>query len=199
MQATRLDHARMDGETLRRLREADWGDIGIRLTAYATWKARNYHWRTQRAGALAAGQTPEDIAREAIARVLEGTRVWEPARGALLPFLQGVVDSLMSHLAASGDNALCEHWHDPLPERLADDQPDDAIGGRLIARLRGTLQRERAADLLAVLAAVQEHGAKPTAIALALGTTVRDINNRLKRLRRTALRVLRADALREER
>lgn len=197
MLATRLARARMDGDTRRRLQEADWADIGIRLTAYATWKARNYHWRTQQTDALAGGQTPEDVAREAIVRVLEGTRAWDPQRGPLLPFLQGVVDSLMSHLAASVDNARVEHWHDSLPEGVAAGQRDHSARSDLIDRLRRTLERERAADLLALLGAVQEQGPKPTAIAIRLETSVRDINNRLKRLRRTALKVLRAAAMRE--
>lgn len=197
MLATRLDRARMNGDTRRRLQEADWADIGIRLTAYATWKARNYQWRTREADALAGGQTPEDVARDAIVKVLDGTRAWDPQRGPLLPFLQGVVDSLMSHLAASVDNARAEHWHDALPERVATAQRDYAESSDLIDRLRRTLEREHAADLLALLGAVQEHGPKPTAIAIKLETSVRDINNRLKRLRRTALKVLRAAAMRE--
>src|SRR4029453_14115422 len=58
----------------RELRRVDWADVGIRLTAYATWKARNLHWRTGRTDALAAGKTPEDIAAEAILKVLGGER-----------------------------------------------------------------------------------------------------------------------------
>ena len=194
MLATKPDRARMDGDTLRLLQEADWTDIGVRLTAYATWKARNYRWRTRRPGTLAAGKTAEDVARDAIVKVLEGTRAWDPGRGPLLPFLQGVVDSLMSHLAASGDNARREHWRDELPERGAPGQGDHSTAVDLIDGLRRMLERERADDLLALLGAVQEYGPKPTAIAIALETTVRDINNRLKRLRRAALRVLRSAA-----
>jgi DNA-directed RNA polymerase specialized sigma24 family protein len=182
----------MDADTGRRLREADWADLGIRLTAYATWKARNYRWRTRQVWALAAGQTPEDVAREAIAKVLDGTRTWEPQRGPLLPFLQGIVDSLMSHLAASADNAIIERWHDAIPDAAAPEEPDDSEAAELINRLRGALEQHGGDDLLAVLGAVQEHGARPSAIAVALGTSVIDVNNRLKRLRRVALRLLHA-------
>lgn len=197
MLAARLDIARMDAETRRRLQQADWGDIGIRLTAYATWKARNYRWRTRQVWALAAGKTPEDVGREAIVKVLDGTRRWEPERGPLLPFLQGIVDSLMSHLAASGDNAMIEPWHDAVPDPVAEGEPDHAARADLIDRLRNALEQGGADDLLALLSAVLEHGPKPSAIAVALGTTVNDVNNRLKRLRRAALRVLHAASVRE--
>lgn len=197
MLTARLDWARMDAETRRRLREADWADLGIRLTAYATWKARNYRWRTRQVWALAAGKTPEDVAREAIAKVLDGTRAWQPHRGPLLPFLQGIVDSLMSHLAASADNAIIEPLHDALLDAVASREPDDAEGADLIDRLRRVLEQHGADDLLALLASVREHGAKPSAIAVALGTSVNDVNNRLKRLRRAALRVLEAAPVRE--
>src|SRR5262245_49022880 len=96
----------MDPDIRRLLQEADWADIGIRLTAYAVWRARNFRWRTKQEWALAAGKTPEDIARDAILKLFEGKRIWDPQRGALLPFLECVVDSLMSHLADSQDNVL---------------------------------------------------------------------------------------------
>jgi len=186
--ATQSNHASMDLEARRRLQEADWVDIGIRLTAYAMWKARNYRWRTRQVWALAAGKTPEDVAREAIVKVLDGSRAWEPERGPLLPYLQGIVDSLMSHLAASMDNTIVEPWHDGLLESGAAAGSDDADAD-LIGRLRAALRQQGADDLLALLEAVQQCGAKPRAIAVALQTTVNDVNNRLKRLRRAALRV----------
>ena len=189
MLATRLNPVHMDLDTRTRLQDADWEDIGIRLTAYAMWKARNYRWRTGQVWALAAGKTPEDIAREAIVKVLDGSRVWEPERGALLPYLQGIVDSLMSHLAASSDNSILQPWHDGVTE--AGEVHAPASGERdLIERLRTALQRQGADDLLAILDTVPQCGARPRAIAAALSTNVQDINNRLKRLRRAALRVL---------
>ena len=59
---------------------------------------------------LAGGKTPEDLAADAILKVLGGDRVWDPGRGPLLPYLEGVVDSLISHLAASADNRIQERW-----------------------------------------------------------------------------------------
>jgi hypothetical protein len=45
----------------RALQQVDWADVGIRLTAYATWKARNLRWRSGRPDLLARGKTPEDV------------------------------------------------------------------------------------------------------------------------------------------
>lgn len=191
----RAQPTRMDGRARSRLREADWADIGIRLTAYAVWKARNYRWRTGEAAVLAAGNTPEDVARDAIVKVLDGTRAWDPARGPLFPFLQRVVDSLMSHLAASSDNAVLERWHDTVAEPGAADSPAGSDRcAVLIEALRATLEAAGASDLVAVLDAAQVHGPRPRAIATALGTSVEDIYNRLKRIRRAALRVGQAGA-----
>ena len=181
----------MDVDARKRLQEADWADIGIRLTAYAMWKARNYRWRTGQVWALAAGKTPEDVAREAIVKVLDGSRAWAPERGALFPYLQGIVDSLMSHLAASTDNNVLRPLHDGVVATAATRDASETDPD-LIGRLRRTLREQSATDLLAILDVVQQCGAKPRAIAAALQTNVQDINNRLKRLRRAALRVLHA-------
>lgn len=190
MLATKLDLAPMDLDARKRLQDADWADIGIRLTAYAMWKARNYRWRTGQVWALAAGKTPEDVARDAIVKVLDGSRAWSPERGALFPYLQGVVDSLMSHLAESADNNVLRPWGDNVTAAAPAHEPTQ--GSDLIDRLRLTLRQQGASDLLAILDVVQQCGAKPRAIAAALQTNVPDINNRLKRLRRAALRVLHA-------
>lgn len=190
MLATKIDPAHMDLDARRLLQETDWADIGIRLTAYAMWKARNYRWRTGQVWALAAGKTPEDVAREAIVKVLDGSRAWAPERGALLPYLQGIVDSLMSHLAASTDNSVLQRWHDGVAESAATHERSNEAD--LIERLRRALEQQRATDLLAILDVVPRCGAQPRAIAAALQINVQDVNNRLKRLRRAALRVLHA-------
>jgi DNA-directed RNA polymerase specialized sigma24 family protein len=180
---------RMHCDVERELRAVDWADLGIRLTAYASWKARNLRWRTGRTDVLASGKTAEDVAAEAILKVLEGERAWDPARGALLPYLHGVVDSLISHLADSADNRSREPWADdddpPAPVVPASD-PDERV-----ERLRAALRGERQLALLAIVDAIAGAcEAKPQALAQHLGTTVADVNNRLKRLRRYAQRVL---------
>jgi len=177
------------------LQRVDWADLGIRLTAYATWKARNLRWRTGRFDALAGGKTPEDLAAEAILKVLAGERAWDPSRGALLPYLEGVVDSLMSHLAASVDNRLQESWSSDLHD--ASDAPTASGPSDRIDQLCAALRRDQQHALLAVVDAVAAHcEPKPQAIAHHLGTTVADVNNRLKRLRRYAQKVVEASRAR---
>ena len=76
---------RGEADVHRELADADWADIGIRLTAYASWKARTLRWRLGR-DALPAGKSAEDLAADAIVKVLSGERAWEPQRGGLLPY-----------------------------------------------------------------------------------------------------------------
>src|SRR5215470_11842182 len=105
---------RMDDNIRRQLLAASWEAIGVQLTAYAIHKARNLQWRTGRADLLAAGFSPEDVAAEAVRRVLDGTRSWDPQRGDLLSYLRAVVDSLMSHLVTSFDNRMLERLPDAI-------------------------------------------------------------------------------------
>lgn len=172
----------------RELDRTDWADVGVRLAAYATWKARNLRWRTGRADTLAGGKTPDDLAADAILKVLGGERAWDPSRGPLLRYLEGVVDSLLSHLAASADNRMQEPWSEAHDRAAAPAASDPA---ERIDRLRAALQHDQQHALLAVVDAIAARcDAKPQAIAQVLGTSVADINNRLKRLRRYALRIV---------
>ena len=58
-QATAL---RMDPTVEQALREVDWADLGMRLTAYAVWKARNLAWRYGRGELSLGARTPDDLA-----------------------------------------------------------------------------------------------------------------------------------------
>ncbi len=177
---------RMDPTVEQALRDADWADLGTRLTAYAVWKARNLAWRRGK-GELALGaRTPDDLAAEAILKVLSGERGWHPRRGALLPYLQGVVDSLLSHAAAAVDVSRTQRG---VAIELAAEASDDPAGER-VERLRRHLRREPHPALLAVVDAIAAGcEPRPQALAIQLGTTVAEVNNRLKRLRRIALRL----------
>jgi hypothetical protein len=178
----------------------NWAEVGVRLVAYATWKARNLHWRTGHSWELAAGKTPEDVAAEAIAKVLDGTRAWDPRRMALLPFMQGVVDSLMSHLAESLDNRIQQRWDAVSTPAVAsaaaaENEEDDAEGR--IERLRAALMTSGNRDLLDVVDAItQGCEPRPQALARWLRVRVADINNRIKRLRRLAFKIDKAESRR---
>ena len=186
MKVPRSPRSEVDSEVRMALSRIDWEEVGVRLTAYAVWRARNFQWRTGSNWSLASGKTPEDIASEAVLKVFEGARAWDPARGALLPYLQGVVDSLMSHLSESVDNTLLQNGPTPAAQSIdasAQSEPDP------LADLRLNLSNRNDRDLLAVLDTDQTSGAKPSALAAQLGVPVNEINNRLKRLRRIALKI----------
>ena len=182
-QATAL---RMDPAIERALREIDWADLGVRLTAYAVWKTRNLAWRRGGSELALGARTPDDLAADAILKVLSGERAWDPQRGPLLPYLQGVVDSLLSHAAAASDVSRTDRGD--VAERAIPPSDDSAV--ERVERLRQQLHRDGQSALLAVVDAIAAHcEPRPQALAAQLGTSVTDINNRLKRLRRIALRL----------
>lgn len=87
---------------LHLLETADWNDIILRLTHYATWRACHYSWKPGKSDQLLGGKTPEDIALGAIEKVLTGTRVWDPEKYPdLLKHLMWIVNSDMEHLFSS--------------------------------------------------------------------------------------------------
>lgn len=193
-----------------RLEQVDWKIIGIQLAGYARWKAGRLHWRTGRTDDLAKGKTPEDVAAEAIEKALDGTRTLNlEINEDLLNCLKSIVDSDINHLVHSADNFRQrpvienqdgEELRDKMEFQAAHDnynelisqQPsnpedhlvniDEQEAERRIDRLLKSLAGEK--DLMEVLEAMLEGEAKPKDIADCLKTSVFDINNRLKRIRR---------------
>lgn len=98
----------MDETIFEHLQKADWDDIAVRLTDYAVKKARRYRWRT---GTAIGGESAEDLAFEAIKRVLDGDRKWDPqGKPDIFQYLTGVVDSLLSHLSKSPARILVQSF-----------------------------------------------------------------------------------------
>lgn len=104
------DHVR------NRLDEADWGRIYPRLVAHACSRARSLYWRSGNKEDLAKGLQPKDLVNEAIQRVYEGRREWDPEKNPdLYKFLKdSVLSSLFNELAESEDNKKTERF----PERV---------------------------------------------------------------------------------
>lgn len=91
-----------EDEVLKHFETADWSDIIIKLTHYSHWRSFRYKWRTGNPSQLPAGMTPEDIALNAISKVLTGTRAWDPDKYPdLLAHLKWIVKSDMNHLFTS--------------------------------------------------------------------------------------------------
>jgi hypothetical protein len=80
------------------LEAANWRDIILRLTYYASIQFRRYGWRS----ALPKGNSPDDIALKAIQKVWDGTRDWDPDKYPdLLKHLEWIVRSDVEHLFSS--------------------------------------------------------------------------------------------------
>ena len=205
----------MEADTFKQLQEADWETLGIELAGHAAFRARNLGWRTGNPVELARGLNPVDLAQEAILKVLDGSRRWDPKRGPLLPYLKGVVDSRISQLAESLDNQLQirlpegeegeelgDHleFHAPRHDHQGWLSQQPSTPERAVVEKRSETADQQIGnlfeavgdkpDLRMVLEAVMElEDPKPAAIAERLGVPVSDINNRLKRLRRLALKL----------
>lgn len=97
-------------EVLRRLGEANWEKIYPQLVTYALNRAKELYWRTGSHQDLAEGKNPEDLVNEAIQKVFEGTRAWDPEKDSdLATFLKySVLKSMFNVLARSGDNILVD-------------------------------------------------------------------------------------------
>ena len=77
------------------------------LTDYAVKKAKGKRWRTGNYLNLPNGETPDSIVSLAIIKVITGERVWNSERQPdFKKYLFDVIDSLLSHLAMSKDNAI---------------------------------------------------------------------------------------------
>jgi DNA-directed RNA polymerase specialized sigma24 family protein len=153
---------------------------------------------------LAAGQSLEDVVQHVIEKTISGERHWDPAKGPLVPWLKDQVKSVIDAIAnaavrrhetqaAEGDNA----------EEFVEDHPG---ASRPLSPEAIVLEKEAAAqvaeradalfqavndepELEAVMSAILNGCApKPRYLAAELGVSVEDINNRLKRLRRRAMK-----------
>ena len=87
---------------LELLEAVDWNDIILKLTYYAIWRAHCYIWKSGDPNRLPKGKTPEDIAIEAIKKVWEKKRGWDPDKYPdLLVHLKWIVKSDIEHLFSS--------------------------------------------------------------------------------------------------
>ena len=83
---------------LELLETVDWNDIILKLTYYASMRFKRYAWRSN----LPKGNSPADIALQAIEKVWNGTRDWDPEKyPALLVHLKWIVKSDINHLFSS--------------------------------------------------------------------------------------------------
>lgn len=196
-----------DVNAFRLLQEANWHDIGRRLTARVILIAGTAH--------LANGVTARDIAQTVILKTLSQDRKWDPSKGDLMPWLFDQVKSELSNLhtsSAANQEALVESDTEDGEDT---DELSDAVDFRSVdgglfpdakpqtpeAILAKDQIVEKQIDI--VIQAVDDievlkelfdaittlYSTKAEDLAEQLNVPVEDIYNRLKRLRNRISRV----------
>lgn len=203
----------MDDRVFNLLQQADWPRIALELTDYASTKVQRLQWRTGSGGGLPQGKTPEDLAYDAIGKVLSGDRRWDPDQNPdLLGYLKAVVDSLVSHLVESEEHMRVRRLPqteegaelegvlqvaDPespaaryLPRRPATPEEDllakeseEAVVGEIFKAVQGDPELE------GLVAAMMEGYTKPAEIAQAKGMKTERVYQLIRKLKRRLLRL----------
>jgi hypothetical protein len=187
---------------LHLLENADWKDIILKLTHYALQRARVYSWKSGKSDQLLGGKTPEDIACEAIEKVLSGTRDWDPDKYPnLLTHLQWVVKSDMEHLASSVEHQATGRMPEPregeeetIPDPSSQTPEEALIAGEkeaLEEKLKGELYAmvKGDEDLEMLLLCFEEGMDKPEIIAAQTGWDVLKVYNLKRKILRKAAKL----------
>ena len=92
---------------LVRITEDEWRGHYRELVIYAYARCKRWIWHTSDKQNLAGGYSPETITHEAVARLYDGTRIWNheqyPGDSPIM-FLKGVIDSLIWALLSGSDH-----------------------------------------------------------------------------------------------
>ena len=174
-----------------------WTELVERITLHASFEAlRRLHWRGV-SGSL-GGKTPggieaADLAQWAIVDVIEGKRTWNPqADPDFLKFLQGVVDSKVSHLVEGLENrksrrlgsaSAGDESSDAYDVEASGPSPAELVANRDSAeKFQSAVIKSLEGDDLAykVLECLEAEYTKPSEIAEMLGISVADVNKRAK-------------------
>jgi len=89
----------------KQLEGVDWPRISMELAKYAYHQLNAIFHISGKQDLVPKGSTIEDVVQEAICRFFENNRRnWNPEKVDLIPFLKGIVRSIVSHLADSAYN-----------------------------------------------------------------------------------------------
>lgn len=204
---------------LKLLEAADWRYIILRLTRHAIWRFRRYSWKS----GIPKGCSPEDIANNAIMKVFDGTRNWDPDKYPdLLKHLIWIVNSDIEHLFSSlehqktgrmplqKDNKdtevdlseiALEHPHSIMEKTLTPEEEliaeqDKKLQHRLIDDIHTAVKGDD--DLEFLFLCFEEGIDKPHKIAAELGWNVEKVYNLKKKLLRRALKIDKDIRIKEE-
>jgi len=179
--------------TFYALENQDWELISSKLLKYTKAKINQIHWYTGH-GEAPKGIQAEDIVQEAIYKVLNGERRWNPQQYPdLLTFLKSIIRSEISHLLKSWD-----HQHVISTEKiemkmdkenLAETPEEILINAERKKHLHQYKEKlfELAKDdeeVFFILDCYENDIWKPREIANKLGVQTDKVYNALKRLKR---------------
>jgi DNA-directed RNA polymerase specialized sigma24 family protein len=179
--------------------EDQWREYQAWLTLCAGYFFAGCGWGST---AGPRGVTPDDIAAEAICRVLRRQRRYDPAKYPDLKlYLRGVVMSLVSHLAESAGvrrvrpfpQVQQDGTDDPVDMEPEGDEPapsENCIRKETVDTLKTVAVGEQNDLVVRILTCLDAGITKPAEMAQHLGVPVRQINNAQKRLRRIAVEAL---------
>jgi len=101
-------------QIIQNITQEQWLEYFHQLTLYAESRCKKWQWRTGRHN-LPKGYSPEIIANEAVRRWLDGERTWNhdayPGDNPI-PFLKGVIDSIVYSLGHSSDHKTAASLED---------------------------------------------------------------------------------------
>ena len=177
----------MEINPLENLGEDNWKLITKKLVAYTRWKVLGRY--------LPQGKTPEDIAQEAVIKVWEGKRRWDPQKYPdIYEFLKTVVNSEISHLFESKNPKYLEDIREngeirdlmPNPEEafLLQEEYEKAIVFK--EELEKSLEKDKDEQALLVLICLEDEITKPQEIAQKTGLSINEVYKAKKRIRRKA-------------
>jgi RNA polymerase sigma factor (sigma-70 family) len=208
----------LNSEVFNELQQADWRTIGKDLVAFARWWADHYQWRSGGTQLLPQGKTLEDVVQDVIVKTIEGRRHWDPRKGPLLPWLKDQIRSEIDALAKSAphtrelafpedqegylpaedieypafENGVFPGAASPDPTLITIEEEERAYDKQMADALFDAVDHQP--ELEQVLVAILDGcDPEPRYLAETLGTSVQDINNRLRRLRRRATRISREE------
>jgi hypothetical protein len=182
----------------------------LELGRYALSVSRRLYWRTGNAVDLPRGETVDSIVSKAFTKVLTGERRWNPQTAPdFQKYLMGVIDSLLNHLAQHKDNTTlravprrhdgsdaplspapgASDWHqEPQdPESVLLHHEQTAYEDRVLQYLLDVSEDDPL--VTQIIQAMRNGHDKPGDVATALGMSVSDVYNAMKRLDRKMMRV----------
>jgi hypothetical protein len=185
----------LDQRIKEHIEAADWPEITRKLAAYA----RYFFKIRDNQAVLPMGSSVESAVHEAIRKLLDGTRRWNPENVDLLGFLKGVVKSEISHLLSLKEASLTTSVDPENIEKYQSESPnpEQAViakeNSRLVKIVHQKLieQAESDSDYLSVALCLESGIHKPKDIAQEMDLDVGEVYKIRKRWERDFEKILR--------